>query len=255
MRLKSLSAGLLLITLLQGCISSQEVTRTTDENEAAGYNLTLGANYYSQGKLDLAREKLEHAIQQDPSRADAFSILALVYWKLDDARLAEKHYRQAIKLSPDDPSVQNAFAVFLRDRLNEYEEAERYFLTAARNARYPTPEAAFTNAGVCAKNIPDLPRAEQFLRAALDKNPVYPSALLQFADVALARDNHLQARAFLERYLAAGESNAEALWLGVRIEEAMGDQRAVARFASQLKDDFPDSIQTRLLLESKRNAQ
>ena len=51
------------------------------------------------------------------------------------------------------------------------------------------PLFAFTNAGVRAKSIPDLSRAEQLLRAALDKNPVYASALLQLADVALANSD------------------------------------------------------------------
>jgi len=44
------------------------------------------------------------------------------------------------------------------------------------------------------------------------------------------------------------------LWLGVRIEEALGEPEAAARYAALLKRAFPESVETRKLLERERNA-
>jgi type IV pilus assembly protein PilF len=74
------------------------------------------------------------------------------------------------------------------------------------------------------------------------------------ADVAHQLQNNLQARAFLERYMAAGRASPAVLWLGVQIEQSNGDMGAAADYAEQLKKDFPGSIETRTLLEKERNA-
>jgi Tfp pilus assembly protein PilF len=74
------------------------------------------------------------------------------------------------------------------------------------------------------------------------------------ADVAHQRENNLQARGFLERYLAVGPVTAPVLWLGVQIERSNGDQVAADAFAKRLKQEFPTAVETRLLLEQERNA-
>jgi type IV pilus assembly protein PilF len=110
----------------------------------------------------------------------------------------------------------------------------------------------YTNAGLCAKRF-DLPRAEGYLRGALAADPNYRDALLQLADVTYSRGNYLQARAFLERYTASSRISSDALWLGYRIEKALGEGPAANRYADRLKKEFPTSVETGELLESERN--
>jgi len=43
-------------------------------------------------------------------------------------------------------------------------------------------------------------------------------------------------------------ANAEALWLGVRVERRLGDRNSEVSYASQLRTRFPDSQETRALL-------
>jgi type IV pilus assembly protein PilF len=99
-------------------------------------------------------------------------------------------------------------------------------------------------------------RAEVYLRAALAKNPAFGPALLQMADVTYDGGNYLQSRAFLERYTSVPTSapSPSVLWLGVRIETALGDERAAGRYAVKLKSDFPESREAGLLLAQERNA-
>ena len=87
----------------------------------------------------------------------------------------------------------------------------------------------YTNAGTCAKQV-DLALAESYLRAALAQDPQFPDALFQMADVSLERGNALQARGFLERYLAQGKPTPAALWLGVRIEQSLNDATAARKY-------------------------
>lgn len=237
---------------LAGCITEGEVVTTTiDPEEAAQVNLSLGIGYLRQGKWDLALEKLEKSVRQDPDLAEAYSALALVYDNLGEPAVAETNYRKAVRLAPDNSGVLNSYAVFLC-RQGRDEAAEEYFIQAASNPRYTTPEAALTNAGVCVLQSEQTAKAETYFRNALAKNPRFPDALFQLCELAYQRDNLLQARAFLERYLAAAPPSPQILWLGIRIERGLGDQRAAEQYAAELKDKFPESNEMNQLLELER---
>ena len=111
----------------------------------------------------------------------------------------------------------------------------------------------YVNAGTCVKDS-DLALAENYLRNALALRPDYPAALFQLGEVAYARENYLQARAFLERYVAVSSSTADSLWLAYRIEVAMNDPVSAKTFADQLLNKFPASVEARMLLDEQRNA-
>lgn len=243
-----------LAVALAGCIST-----TTGPNppkasnaDAAQANAALGMNYMRQGNYELALDKLQRAVKQDPNMADAHGTLAMLYGRMGDPDLADKHYRRALQLKPGDPELQNNYGVFLCGR-GRYAEAESSFLKAAGNLRYRTPEAALTNAGVCARRIPDAERAENLFRQALARNPGFADALWQMADLSFERGNLLQARAFLERHMDNADATPEALWLGVRMEQSLGHDDVARNYAGRLKTEFPTSVQTRFLLELENN--
>lgn len=235
---------------LAGCVTTDSGSPRSEGSpeEAARINYELGAEYLRQGNLELARERLERAVAQDPDLADARATLALVYDSQGDTELADDQYRRAVRLAPDDASVQNTYAVFLCKR-QRYDEAMDYFNRAASNSRYGTPEAALTNAGVCLLQKPDQVQAEQYFRRALQRNPAYSEALLQLAALSVERGNFLRARAFVQRYLAQHPAAPKILWIGVQAERALGDREAAARHAAVLREDFPSSAETLRLNE------
>ncbi len=241
---------------LSACVTTRTgtVLRPADDAEAAEYNLQLGISYLRQGNLQAAREKLEKAIEQDPGSATAHAALGLVYERLDDADGAERNYRKSVAIDRNDPDALNGLAVFLCSKRGQPEEGLRYFdraLSIPLSQRNANRTMLNTNAGTCAKRV-DLARAETYLRAALALEPGYPDALLQLADVTYLRGNYFQARAFLERYLAVTRPGPAALWLGVRVEQALGAADAARNYAEQLKTSFPASIEAGLLLEQER---
>ena len=67
-----------------------------------------------------------------------------------------------------------------------------------------------------------------------------PDALLQLAELTHELGNDMQARAFLQRYLAVAPATAPTLLLGYRIERALGDQRPGGRLCEAAAQRFPD---------------
>lgn len=226
--------------VLSGCVSSSTGQRPMSDREAAEANVNLGAGYLRQGRLDLAIERLERAIELEPRLADAHSTLAIAFDQLGRPADAERHYARATQLEPDNAPAANSYAVFLC-RNNRWRDAEPYFLRAANNVRYPTPAAALTNAGVCARGVQDFDKAEQYLRAALERTPNFPDALTNLSELAYQRGNYLQARAFSQRYFDMHPATAPMLLLCVRIERQLEDRAAEQRCARQLREDFPNS--------------
>jgi type IV pilus assembly protein PilF len=247
-------AGLL---ALAGCVTTSTIDEVEpSRKEAAQYNLQLGIGYLRQGELKTAQEKLEKSIADDSSNATAHSALGLVFERLGDDAGAEKHYRKAVRVSPDDPDSLNALAVFLCLKKGDPGQAMNLFdraLAVPLSKAFANKAMLYTTAGTCAGRL-DLARAENYLRAAIAADPNYNAALLQLANVANTRGNHLQARAFIERYLAVAPASPDALWLGVQIERALGDASASRAYGQRLRTEFPQSVETRLLLESERGA-
>jgi type IV pilus assembly protein PilF len=230
----------IVVWLLQGCASTSTNDGPASEVDAAVANMNLGAGYLRQGRLDLAIERLQRALELNPRLADAHSTIAIAYDQLGSTEDAESHYRRATQLEPNNAAAANSYAVFLC-RQNRWQDAESYFRGAASNTRYATPEVALANAGVCARNAGDTGAAERYFREALSKNPTFPDALAGMIDLSYRGENYLQARAFMQRYLDVQPPTASLLWLCFNIERELDNRAGADRCASQLREGFPDS--------------
>jgi type IV pilus assembly protein PilF len=203
-----------------------------------------------QGKNEEALKKLQHALKLNPDSATANHYIAELYRKLGKNREAEEHYRKALSVTPSDPMLLNNYGVFLCSQ-HRLDEALKKFLAAVKQPFYKTPEVAYDNAGLCARQIPDTAKAEEYFRSALRLNPRMPDALYELADLSFQEQKYLHARAFVQRYLDVTTPNPQILWLGVRVEHRLGDQAAAARYAKELKERFPTAEET-LLSEGQK---
>ena len=160
--------------LLSGCISS--TTTGAIEREASGdaaeYNYELGRNYLQNEKYELARDRLERAIDIDPRMAKAHMALGMTFEALDNLRLATEAYEKAVRLAPRDFNILNSYAVFLCKQ-EDYAGARRYFDKAANHPENDDAERTLTNAGLCMAQKPDLDAAEAFFREALERKSTY----------------------------------------------------------------------------------
>jgi type IV pilus assembly protein PilF len=226
--------------LLTGCVTATQKDPKPTDDEAAVANMNLGAGYLRQGRPDLAIERLQRALDQNPRLADAHTTIAVAYDQIGSAEEAEEHYRRGAQLEPDNSAAANGYAQFLC-RQNRAEEAEPYFRRAAENPRYPTPEVPLNNAGLCARNAGDNVKAAELFRAALARNPTYPNALLNMIDISYQEENYMQARAFVQRYLEAQPANAPVLLICFNVERELENRAGADRCAAQLRTGFPGS--------------
>lgn len=238
------------LMLVTGCATtsnSQSPTQNkTDYLRAAKANTQLGIEYLRQGNYDMSRKKLEKALKLYPDYAGAHEAIAVLYGKVGEYKLADEHYRTALKLEPDNAQNHNNYGQFLCSQ-NRYAEAEKEFLVAANNPFYNIPSLPLMNAGICAERVPDLEKAENFYRRALELNPNFAPALLQMGRLSYDNGNYISARGYLERYQQVAEDSPESLWLAIQTEYALGNNNASGNFAVILKNKFPDSDQAEFL--------
>ena len=237
--------------ILASCVSttSGPPKAEPDEEAAAAQYYQLGARYYRAGSYDLARDRLERALEFDPKMAIAHSVLALTYQELDVPRLAKQHFEQAVRYEPNNINVRNTYAVFLCQQ-REFDEAREQFERVIKIPENDDPELMMTNAGVCSVQEPNLVEAEKYFRRALTEKPNYAEALLQMALLKRQTGDSMGARAFLQRYLDANPASASILYLAVQIENDNGDRRASTDYSDQLLRDFPSSAEAKILMEA-----
>lgn len=242
--------------LMEGCVStttssgsSGQSEQYTDTAEAANLNYQLGARYYRNGNYNLARDRLLYSIELDPKNAVAHYTLALTYEKLENLRLATASYEQAVRIAPRDFNVLNAYAVFLCNQ-EQFDDAREQFERSIKVTENDNSEVTMTNAGVCMMQKPDYELAEAYFRQALDRRANFGEALIQLSLLKFSTEDYLGARAFLQRYLSTNIPTAGVLYLGVRIEEELGDDRARTEYSDRILREFPQSPEARRVLGS-----
>lgn len=212
-------------------------------------NYNLGARYYQNGSYEIAKERLERAIELDPKMANAHFTLALTYEQLQIPRLATEHYSAAVRVAPNNYDARNAYAVFLC-RHQDFDEAVKQFDKAVKIPDNDTRFVMYTNAGACMTQKPDFEKAEGYFREALLLRPTYGEALIQLAALKFKTEECLHARAFLQRFLSTNKTSPGVLYLGVQIEECLGDDRARTDYVNQLLREFPKSAEAGRVLEA-----
>ncbi len=240
---------LIAMTALAGCVSDdgRKPLRQEDPKEAAAkLNIQLGTAYLQQGKFALAREKLERSAKQNPRDPDVHTSLGLLYDRTGDKPLADKHFREALRLAPDRPDISNNYAIYLCKN-GRVDEAVERFTAVAANKFYPTPEVALSNAGVCLRGAKRLDEAQQKFVAAIRAKPNYSEPTAQLANLYLERDQHAEARKVVDTYLNAFRPNADVLYAGVNVARAQKDKMAEEKFTRTLRIEFADSPQARSL--------
>lgn len=241
---------LVMVISLLGCSTTETTLMKSNPQTAAHLNAELGLAYMEQGNYQEAMKKLQHALELNPDSASANHYIAELYRKLGKNSEAERHYRKALSLTPSNPMLLNNYGVFLCSQ-HHLEEALKRFKEAVNQPFYKTPEVAYNNAGLCALQIPDEAKAEEYFRTALRLNPRMPDALYEMADLSFKQKKYLHARAFVQRYMDTAKPTPQILWLGIRVERKLGDKAAAGRYAKQLTEKFPTAEETVLFQEQE----
>jgi tetratricopeptide (TPR) repeat protein len=148
---------LLLISLLEGSVNSEEHTKTAAQLHEEGLRFFNQSHY---------REAVEVWLQEfsiDHKNANTANNIGIAYRKLDQQRAAIEYHKKAIELNSQFGHAYYSLGLAHYD-LREYEESKSAFLKAIQlNYR---PGVSFFNLGLTYHYLKDYPNAEaSFLKA------------------------------------------------------------------------------------------
>ena len=239
------------ISLLATACVSQQQQENDDKNlkARAQSHTDLGAAYYQQRQLEIALNELTVAAKIDPNFGLAYNGLGLVHSALGQDDLAELNFKKALQLEPNNSESHNNYGSFLCSR-NRVDESIKEFVAAVRNPLYATPAIAYTNAGICSLRKQDVKNAEAYFQNALQVEPLAAVAAYQLASIQFKRNDVTAAKTTLQNTVLS-QPTPEVLWLSIQIARKLGTKDEEASYALQLRRQYPDSEQAKLLASGK----
>jgi type IV pilus assembly protein PilF len=133
-----------------------------------------------------------------------------------------------------------------------FDEAARLFDQALAQPNYRDVPRTLMAQGVCLARAGKLPEAEQKLQRAYEIDAGNPTVALNLSEVLYRRGDFERARFYVRRINTREDlSNAQTLWLALRIENRMNNRGGVEEYARQLRSRFPQSPEA-LALERGR---
>ena len=242
-------AALAAVVLVAACATKEPestggtiVGEVGDARNRARVHTELAGAYYERGNMGVALDELRQANTADPSYAQAYGLLGLVYMELKDARQAESNFERGLRLSPNDADLNHNYGWFLCQNGRE-RDSIRYFLQALRNPLYNSPGRTYSAAGLCSVRAGNTKDAEEFLQRALKLDADDPTGLLQLAQIRYGQGKVDEARRLISRYNKMVSPSPESLWLALRIERKGGERAAEQSYANQLRRRFPNSAE------------
>jgi len=219
--------------------------------KSAKVHTELAGLYYERAQLGIAMDEATQALQADPDYAPAYSVRGLVHMSLREDKEAEEDFKHSLRLDNTDSDTHNNYGWFLCQRGREKESIPQ-FMSAIKNPMYATPGLAYLNAGVCSRKAGNIKDAEEFLQKALVVQPGLTQAMFALADLNFANGDYFAAKKYFADFSQKTDNmTAEQLWLGVRINRKVRDRNSEASFATQLRNRFPDSRETQMLINGE----
>lgn len=213
-----------------------------ESSKRAAIRLQLAIGYFEQRQLETALSEIKQALAADPDYADAHSVKALIHMTMGETNLADESFRQALRLSPNNPDFLNNYGWFLCQNGQEA-KAIANFEVALQNRAYQSPGKALANAGICSLRLKDVDAAERYLLRAFQYEPGNSIVNLNLAEIYYQRGNDERARFHSNRIVRLENATAEMFWLGIKIERRLGDRAAEESLVTQLRRRFPNSPQ------------
>lgn len=241
-----------LLAVLSGCATTgdgysgdgaTELTTASDDSDArkrARTRLTLAASYLQDGKPMIALEEQKKAVRMDSSFSEAYALGGVIYMHMGETQLAFANFERAISLNPRDANTMHNFG-WLHCTEGHYQKAAALFDRALSVRMYAEKAKTTMAKGVCEARAGDRAKAEETLTRAHEMDPGNPVTAYNLAKLIYQRGDAQAARHYIRGVNNGQWSNAETLWLGIKVERALGNQRAVAELAEQLRRRYPNS--------------
>ena len=213
----------------------------TDADRRAGVRMELAAGYFARGQFNTALDEIKQALAVKPDLREAINLRALVYAAMGESQLADESFKRALTLYPLDADTLHNYGWLLCQQLR-WAAADVQFDLALAQASYRAPSRTLLAKGVCEARAGRLAEAERSLSKAFELDPASPAVAINYAEVLYRNQQFERARFYVRRVNAQPEqSNAQSLWLALRIERRLGDRAAMDELSQLLRRRYPQS--------------
>lgn len=203
----------------------------------------LGAMHFSEGRYDIALGEVAQALQAHPNYADAYNLRGWIYLSQRDYLKADASFDRALSIRPGDPDTRYNLG-WSQCQQKNFERAYMHFDAALADARFADAGRARTLLAKAQCLREEGGKTDQLLPVlteAYELDSGNPTIGLSYSQ-ALMDSGDLQRARFYARRLNNSEfASAASLWLGIRIDQKLGDNLAVRQQGNQLIQRFPTS--------------
>ena len=239
-----------LVSVLGGCAATPaasgaraDIPTESDESperKRARIRMELALGYFEEGRTTIALDEIKQVLAIDPSYPQAYNLRGLIYMRLGDMAAAEDGFRRAVALAPGDGDALHNYG-WLMCQQRRYSEADKMFQQALSSATYGARAKTFMAQGVCQARAGRNEEAERSLARSYELDPAHPVTGYNLANLLYRRGELTRAQFYARRLNNSELANAESLWLGIRIENKLGNKLAVSQLSDQLRRRFPQS--------------
>ena len=219
----------------------------TAADRRAGTRMELAAGYFSRGQFNTALDEVKQALAVKPDMREAINLRGLIYAAMGEPQLADESFKRALTLYPRDPDTLHNYGWLLCQQ-QRWTAADVQFDLALAQTNYRAPSRTLLAKGVCEARAGRMAEAERSLVRAFEFDPASPAVAVNLAEV-LYRNQQLDRARFYIRRVNGQEdqSNAQSLWLALRIERRLGNSVAVDDLAQQLRRRYAQTLETQAL--------
>ena len=223
------------------------VSDESDERKRARIRLELATAYFAQGQLTTALDELKQVLAIDGRMSEAHELRGLIYSAMNEPALADESFKRAIQLDERNGSAIHNYAWWLCNK-QRYPEADAMFERAANLPQSIPTSKTLMARGVCQVRAGLLPQAEKSLARSYELDAGNPATAYNLAAVLYRRGDYERARFYIRRVNNVPEQiTAESIWLGVRVENRLGNMGGRNELAGILRSRFPNSRETTAL--------
>lgn len=225
-------------------------TTDPDPQQALRDYIQLATGYLEQNDLPNTKRHLENAAAIDPNNSELLAVWGLVYSREGEPELADQSFQRALRINPANSQARNNYAAFLFAE-ERFEDAFDQLQLVVEDTNYTGRAQAFENLGLAGLRLQRLEEAEYAFGRAVQLNANLLRSSVELASLNLQKQDVLQARAYYRNYLTLIQfyniaQTPRGLWVGIQLENALGNEDNVRLYGTQLEASFNTSPEYQL---------
>ncbi|AWL29884.1 type IV pilus biogenesis/stability protein PilW [Acinetobacter defluvii] len=241
--------------LTQACQTTQTGSvLKKDPEKAVKVRTQLAAEYIRTNDLDAAKRSLDQALEIDAGDSTANMMMGVLLQQ-EGSKIsmdkADGYFKRAISRDPDNAQARNNYGTYLY-LSKRYNDAIEQFKIAGASLGYDQRYKALENLGRVYLLTGDSENAEKTFKQALQVNRDSVISLIELSELLYLKQQNALASQLYEQFVRlVGQKNQDprALWIGIRIARANGDQMGSQVLVNQLRALFPESQQYQRYLQ------